>query len=241
MFEQSLLLQRGLGKHAAALTASLTLQIAGAAVLLLIPLIYSERLPFAQASLPMFLPPVLKPLTDVVQWQPTAGVRRRTVLPFQPVVRPSDYRAGNVAAASLIDGPDIGAIFTDEPSGSPVGLVFAPLPVPVPPRVAFEPAPPSPSKPVLVASEVQAAKLIRKIVPIYPYPAKLSHVSGKVRLTGTIAKDGTVRQLQVIGGHPLLVQAALEAVRQWVYAPTLLRGDAVEVITSIEVNFVLER
>jgi protein TonB len=54
-----------------------------------------------------------------------------------------------------------------------------------------------------------------------------------------IAKDGTIRQLQVISGHPLLANAALEAVRQWVYRPTILNGEPVEVIAPIDVVFTL--
>ena len=60
-----------------------------------------------------------------------------------------------------------------------------------------------------------------------------------VRLIGTIGKDGTIRNLQLVSGHPMLARAALEAVRQWVYKPTLLNGMPVEVIAPIEVNFTL--
>ena len=56
-----------------------------------------------------------------------------------------------------------------------------------------------------------------------------------------IAKDGTIQELQVVNGHPLLVPAALEAVKQWVYQPTLLNGEPVEVITQIDVNFTLSQ
>ena len=58
-----------------------------------------------------------------------------------------------------------------------------------------------------------------------------------MRLIGVIAKDGTIRQLQVVSGHPLLVGAAVDAVRQWVYRPTLLNGEPVEVIAPIDVIF----
>jgi len=62
-----------------------------------------------------------------------------------------------------------------------------------------------------------------------------------VQLTATIGKDGTVRNLEVIQGHPLLIPAALDAVRQWVYQPTLLNGQPVEVQTDIDVNFTLSQ
>jgi len=85
------------------------------------------------------------------------------------------------------------------------------------------------------------AKLIRQVVPIYPQMAKVARVSGVVHLIGIIAKDGTIRNLQVIDGHPLLTKAALDAVSQWVYKPTLLSGEPVEVICPIDVVFKLSQ
>jgi len=85
------------------------------------------------------------------------------------------------------------------------------------------------------------AKLIRKVMPIYPVLARTAGVSGVVHLVGTIGKDGTIHDLQLIGGHPLLTHAAMEAVEQWVFKPTLLNGQPVEVIAPIEVNFTLGR
>jgi protein TonB len=81
--------------------------------------------------------------------------------------------------------------------------------------------------------------LISKPVPKYPAEAKQARIQGQVKLVAIIAKDGTVRDLTVISGHPLLVPAALEAVRQWVYSPTLLNGVPTEVETEIDVNFTL--
>jgi len=85
------------------------------------------------------------------------------------------------------------------------------------------------------------AKLIRKVIPEYPTLARTARISGVVHLIGTIAKDGTIRNLQLIGGHPLLSRAAMEAVSRWVYEPTLLNGEPVEVIAPIEVSFTLAR
>lgn len=85
------------------------------------------------------------------------------------------------------------------------------------------------------------AKLIRKVIPAYPMLARSARISGVVHLIGTIAKDGTIRNLQLVDGNPLLTRAAMEAVEQWVYQPTLLNGEPVEVIAPIEVNFTLGR
>lgn len=97
------------------------------------------------------------------------------------------------------------------------------------------------SPPPSGAIGMQPAILVRQTAPRYPKDAKLAHVEGTVRLAVTIAKDGTVKELKVISGPPLLVDAAIEAVKQWVYKPTLLNGDAVEVKTTVSVNFSLNR
>jgi periplasmic protein TonB len=78
-------------------------------------------------------------------------------------------------------------------------------------------------------------------MPVYPPLARQARIAGAVMLEGIIARDGTVKNLRVLSGHPLLAGAALEAVRQWRYRPTLLNGEPVEVIAPIAVNFVLGR
>ena len=77
--------------------------------------------------------------------------------------------------------------------------------------------------------------------PTYPPLARQTRISGTVRLHAIIGKDGGVKELEVISGHPLLVQSALDAVRQWRYRPTQLNGDAVEVDTTIDVIFSLNQ
>jgi protein TonB len=75
--------------------------------------------------------------------------------------------------------------------------------------------------------------------PTYPKPAKQARIQGTVRFNAVIAKDGAIQSLQVVSGHPLLIPAATEAVRQWIYRPTQLNGESVEVQTQIDVNFTL--
>ena len=86
---------------------------------------------------------------------------------------------------------------------------------------------------------MQAVNLIQKVTPLYPPEAKQARVQGTVRMNATIDREGHIVDLDVISGHPLLVPSALEAVRQWVYKPTLLNGNPVEVITQIDVNYTL--
>lgn len=90
-----------------------------------------------------------------------------------------------------------------------------------------------------VGGTVQAANLIRQVKPVYPQLARQARISGAVRFTAVISRDGTIQNLQLVSGHPLLVTAAQEAVKQWLYKPTLLNGEPVEVVTQIDVNFVL--
>jgi TonB family protein len=90
-----------------------------------------------------------------------------------------------------------------------------------------------------VRGDVQAAKLVNRVQPMYPPLARQTGISGTVKLRAVIGKDGSVQQLQVESGHPLLAQPALEAVKQWRYQQTLLNGDPVEVETEIDVIFSL--
>lgn len=96
----------------------------------------------------------------------------------------------------------------------------------------------SPGK-IRVGGNVQAVNLIDKVTPVYPPLAKQARIQGVVRFTVTIGKDGRVLDIQLISGHPLLVAAAKDAVAQWVYKPTLLNGNPVEVVTQVDVNFTL--
>jgi protein TonB len=94
---------------------------------------------------------------------------------------------------------------------------------------------------VRVGGQVAEANLIRRVQPVYPPLAKSARVSGTVEFTAVISKEGNIENLQLVRGHPLLVNAAREAVLQWNYKPTLLNGQPVEVVTSIIVNFTLSQ
>jgi len=99
----------------------------------------------------------------------------------------------------------------------------------------------TPPATIRVGGSVQQTKLVSQPRPVYPLEAKQARIQGVVKLNATIAKDGTIQHLEVISGHPLLIPAALEAVKQWVYQPTLLNGQPVEVMTEVDVNFTLSQ
>ena len=92
---------------------------------------------------------------------------------------------------------------------------------------------------IRMGGTVQAAKLIEKVRPEYPEDARLSRVEGTVRLHVIIGKDGSIQSLTLVSGHPLLVRASIDAVKQWRYQPTLLNGNPVEIDTTIDVIFTL--
>jgi protein TonB len=95
--------------------------------------------------------------------------------------------------------------------------------------------------PLRVSSAVEAGRLIRRTVPAYPAIAKAAGVSGTVTLAATISRAGTIENLRITSGPAMLRQAALEAVQAWRYQPYLLDGQPVEVETTVNVIFTLER
>jgi protein TonB len=92
---------------------------------------------------------------------------------------------------------------------------------------------------IRIGANVQAHNLLYKPEPVYPPLARTARVQGTVRFNVVIEKDGHVRDAELVSGHPLLIPSAVDAVKQYVYKPTLLNGQPVEVITMVEVEFTL--
>ncbi len=105
-------------------------------------------------------------------------------------------------------------------------------------RLTLNPAARAPER-IRAGNTVQERNLITKVDPLYPPLATQARIQGVVRFNIVIGKDGRVSNVQLVSGHPLLVAAATDALRQWVYKPTLLNGEPVEVVTQVEVNFTL--
>lgn len=154
---------------------------------------------------------------------------------------PTQSRAPNDANAFSVSGdsaPGIGDGGVDGPSGPGAWIPGADrtgMPIEI-----RKPEPPERKSPLHRSEGVMAASLIYKLQPQYPAIARTIHLQGTVYLRAIIATDGTVRQLEVISGNPILANPALEAVRQWRYQPTRLNGEPVEVETLITVNFILQ-
>jgi protein TonB len=98
------------------------------------------------------------------------------------------------------------------------------------------PQPPPPERPRRI-SVLSEALLVKKVEPIYPHIASVAGISGTVKLHAIIGTSGEIENLNVVAGHPLLAEAALEAVRQWRYKPYVLNGQPIEVETFITVVF----
>ena len=97
-----------------------------------------------------------------------------------------------------------------------------------------------PTSGIRIGSAVQEQKLLNRVDPVYPALAQQARIQGIVKLNVVISKEGAVRNVSVISGHPLLIPPALDAVKQWTYQPTLLNGSPVDVTTEITVPFNLD-
>ena len=122
-----------------------------------------------------------------------------------------------------------GGVFSEMPNSAPSVPVLAKSPVP------------TPVKRMRIASRVAEANLIRDVTPQYPPEAGRARLEGTVVLMAVIGKDGSVTDLRVESGLPILAQAAIDAVKQWRYKPYLVDGEPVEVDSRITINFTLSR
>ena len=181
-------------------------------------------------------PRTAPPKPPEVRAQHVTIVRRFSTALTAPTVIPKRINNAQEIAAA----PDLSLQgSTDNPNGTTdnaMNGVFVPEPAP-------PPAPPLKIKPqhgpVRIGGSVAEANLIRRIVPVYPPLAKAARIQGTVEFTAVISKEGTIENVQLVHGHPLLVQSARDAVLQWRYRPTLLNGQPVEVVTDIVVKFML--
>ena len=215
---------------------SMIFQVAFLAVLILIPLIYTEALPKTMMATLLVAPPPPPPppIAQVVHVKPQAHLMDAGKL-VTPKVIPKDIKIIKEDAPDMsgMQGGVVGGVAGGQMGGVIGGVIGG---------VGAAPPPPKPTQQrIRQGGQVQAAKLMNKVQPLYPPLARQTRISGTVRLHAIIAKNGTVEQLEVISGHPLLVQAALDAVRQWKYQATTLNGEAVEVDTTIDVIFSLNQ
>jgi protein TonB len=178
---------------------------------------------------------------------PYSTVDWRSVLPATPVMPPELPRHDDPTPAM----PEVALSAGAAPVEAPEGLTREPRarvePLTgglVPSQLFFMnttiiPAQPPPPAPVRVGGDIRRPEKIKHVDPVYPSIAKAARVSGMVIVEATIATDGSVRGARVIRSVPMLDQAALDAVAQWRYTPTLLNGQPVEVVMSVNVTFAI--
>jgi periplasmic protein TonB len=220
---------------------SMALQVTFLTVLILIPLIYTEALPKASLATLLIAPPPPPPPPPPPAAQPVVHVRPQAHLMdagklVAPRAIPKDIKIIKEDAEPDMMGAQ-GGVPGGVPGGQMGGVIGGVIG-----GVGGAPPPPKPTQSrIRQGGAVTAASLINRVQPNYPPLARQTRISGTVRLHAIISKDGTVQQLEVLSGHPLLVQAALDAVRQWRYRPTTLNGEPVEVDTTIDVIFSLNQ
>ena len=216
--------------------AAFTLNSSILLALILIPLIHPEALPRQFCTCAMVAPPVPRN-PEPIKPQPA-----------HPTPANSPVQGGPIIAPTKIQTIIFIARTPEPPLGPPIGgwdetIVGAPTG----PGVAFpsqsvRPIVHSEHKgPVRVPSTIVDGLLIRKTVPTYPPLGRAMHAEGTVTLAATISKVGTIENLRVVSGPPLLQQAALDAVKTWLYRPYLLNGEPIEVETTVNVIFTLNR
>ncbi len=164
---------------------------------------------------------------------------RGELLSALPVHEGDTLSAESIAkVGQVLKGFDEHLMLLGVPAASGGAILRISTPDYVAPAAGTEPQPAVPSR-IRIGGPVQQTKLISQPHPVYPPDAKAARVQGVVKLSAVIGKDGSVQNLEVISGHPLLIPSALEAVQQWRYQPTLLNGQPVEVQTQIDVNYTL--
>jgi protein TonB len=203
----------------------------------------------APGAPPAPLPPGPKPEALPSRGAAPPTTRRTLIEPALANVPP--------IALTLVDPPEavgsdvgerggvVGGVDTGVRGGVPnlISQIIRVVPVVRPPEMVNRPpvtVATAPVKPPRI-TVIRMATPIYKVEPIYPPLAKVAGVSGVVELLGVLGTDGRIHELKVLRGHPLLVGAALDAVRRWIFEPTLLNGQAVEVAAPITVNFILKR
>jgi len=213
---------------------STAFQVLCVVVLILIPLIYTEALPRAMMATLLIAPPPPPPpppppaVVEVKVIRPVARLLTQGRL-MQPRAIPKNVTVFREAELPPEVAPT-GGVFGGVDSllgGLGEGSTGAPPPPPV--RITRQ----------RIGGQVQEAKIIARPNPIYPPLARQARIQGRVVLHAIIDKEGRVVQLEQVSGHPLLTQAAMAAVQNWRYQPTVLNGEPVEVDTTIDVNFVL--
>lgn len=245
LFDQTFVNTQAQTRRPWTLAASVVLQTTLVATLLIVPLLHVQKLDLP-AKIHLTLPVELVSLrTKPRPVQQTAASQTHTVTAPRPFVE-RVITAPTRIPAHIEMSPDAPVFAASGPAGPLTGssllAALGPLPTAPPPQDGHQPTPAKAQTPtqIHVGSGVQAGMLIVAPKPVYPRIAIQTRTQGTVHIEAIIERDGAIGHLKVLSGPPLLIIAALGAVRQWRYKPTLLNGEPVEVVTEIDVNFTLD-
>jgi protein TonB len=219
---------------------SFGLQAAILGIVLFLSLLKTIEMPRAQVvSTPISLGrPDPTPLTEHV---PARGSAMQIIPISGRIMAPSHIPTSVLTGSDDTPPPAIGGGGGGGDIGLPIGSTNGlPLSITGSRPMPVIPVAPPPSKPVFRTSTMLQGSLIRMIKPVYPPLARSARIEGSVVLEALINKAGTIQNLHLIRGHPMLVPAALDAVKQWQYRPYILNGEPIEVETQITVNFTLQ-
>lgn len=222
-------------------------------VLVVLPLVYYNILPQQEILTYLMIappppppppappppPPARKPMLPQPQREVASGFIAPTEIPKTippPTDEPVVADIPRVADSALggIPGGVIGGALPTGIQGMLLGPTPPPPPLPPPPMEL-----PKPRAPLAVSNLQQQSKLIRMIQPVYPPLARNARVQGVVLLHIVVDEGGNVSEADVLSGHPLLDDAAVAAVKQWKYSPTILNGSPIQVSTTVNVIFTL--
>jgi periplasmic protein TonB len=215
-------------RRASLLPVSIALHVVAIAAFFIVPLLADVELP----------PPNQRVATPYVQLLPIAPpvARQSRPLTTKPVLNMAPA-APVVAPDAIVPEREIAAMGDSVP-GIDVGLPGVVDPGPIAGETPPAPLPiPAPRTPVKVGGLIQAPRKIVNVAPVYPSIAQSNRVQGKVVLEALIDVDGRVNHVRVLEPVPLLTDAAISAVRQWVFTPTKLNGQPVQVIMTVTVDF----
>jgi protein TonB len=212
---------------------STLIQLCLVGFLVLLPLIFTEALPKGQLTTWLVAPPPPPPPPPPAAPQ-IQHVQKVTEIVDGALRTPSKIpkkiqmiKEEETPQAAGVTGGVVGGVPGGSANGVIGGIIGSAAP---PPKVA------TPQKLRVSSGVVEGLKLSAPN-PTYPQMARIAHIQGDVILQATISKTGVVENLRGVSGHPILIQAALDAVRQWKYKPYILNGEPVEVETTIKVLF----
>ena len=225
-----------------AATGTLAFPVLVLLILVIVPLYHTDPLPKREVLTRLYLqPPAAAGSTATTIQSPATAFTPKSISIPNPVNKTQDAAPAPAPTPIATIGGVVGGVPGGVVSGIPNGVLSDVMGstrgVPVPAKAPD----PTPVKRIRVPARIAEANLIYDVPPKYPPEAGQARIEGTVVLVAVIGKDGSVEDVRVENGLPVLAQAAVDAVKQWRYKPYMLNGEPVEVASRITINFTLSR